>query len=472
MLNKILNIYLFLPFVVAFLSGISFFIKKASTFNNIAKIYAVINLFFSSLFLFKLKMSSFSFNIFNLNFEYNNISSVFLIVANFIFLVFIFACKDNVLKLNRLFYTTLITLNGLAVLLILSNNIFVNFGIIFWFLIVYFLVTYSFLENKEKKKNLKIQLINDLIFYFIAVFLICFDFIRFFIENNVAFNFSNIAENLYYISATSSTLAFFGFLIIVFRLLNFAFISFKTIGNLKYLNNFMASFMLILSISFGYLLLFKIFFSFSELFSQYQNIICIYCIVNFIYLIILSIKEKNLITFCAYNLCSYIAITILILFSNLKNAPDLALYYFVALIISYLLAFLVCILLENRMKIKNIDEFKKLKQENKKLKPLILFAFLNISNTPFLGLFTPFLISVLIVFSTNYNSAIVNYLIYILLLGCFISGCNILNILNKILIEPVDYVESKIELSKVQIFIFTVLILIIFLLGFGCIGVA
>ena len=54
---------------------------------------------------------------------------------------------------------------------------------------------------------------------------------------------------------------------------------------------------------------------------------------------------------------------------------------------------------------------------------------------------------------------------FVIAFGCFIGACSIYNLLNKILIEPVDYREDGIILRKTDGFIFSFLILIIIFSG-------
>lgn len=464
MLNKIINCYLFLPFAVVLFITAGFFIKKISVIDIISKIYAIVNFAFCFLFLTKVNFHNFEF--FNINFEFNSISCVFLFASGLIFLLFIFISKDTVLKLNKLLYAALILLSGITNLFILSDSVFLNLALVFWFLLVCFALFYSFVKKSKEKKNLNICLINDLIFYFLAVFLIFFNFVDFFAVNNIALSFSNIKQNIYFINSTSLQAAFIGFLIIVFRLFNFVFVSYRQIRTVKYINNFISSFVLILSLFMGNVLLVKLIPGFYEIFYQYRDIICACFIFNFIYYIILSIKENNLIRFFGYNLCSFVNISLIALLTFSKNSLNIALSYFFALILSFVFAFFVSIVLENKMKVGNIDEFKKLKKEDKKIKLLILFSFLNVSNIPLLALFAPLLTCLVLIFSTEFDLGILKYSICILIMGCIILGCNILNILNKILIQPVGFVENKIKISKIQTFVFLILVLMVVLFGF------
>lgn len=440
MFDNILKIYIFLPFLIVLLCLFCFLFRKNNLCAFLSKIYSIFNLILSTLFLTKIQY-----------FTYKT-EAVFLFILSVVVFSIAFISKNYIQKYNSFFNLALVLLCGILNLFILSNNIFLSLGLIFCFFIISYFLNCTFILKKDKKRTFEYQLIYDFILCFISLFLIsCLKLSD--------FSFLNIAHTLPFCDKFALICAFFGFLILGLRLLNFSFFSFKSIKNADLLNNLVFLFLFILSLISGCVFLYKTFDIFNMIFQKYQNIITSYFIFNFIYLIFLSYKQNSMFKILAYCNCAYLSLAFLVLFSN--KSSNIFIYYIFTLIFSYFLSLLIGVFIYSKLKIKDVFEFKKLKKEDKTLKALILYSFLNIINTPFLGLFIPFLFCILEI-SKNQDFL---WGIFVIAFGCFIGVCSIYNLLNKILIEPVDYREDGIILRKTEGFIFSFLILIIIFSG-------
>ncbi len=461
--NIILIFSMFLPFIFAIILSSSFFIKNPIHIRNLINSFFILNFSIISTIMFL--VNNFNFTVFNIDFSLNTVSSLFLFFSAFVFMLFSIFSKNTITKSHRAIYSALILLLGIIQTFILANNIFVSFGCIFWSFLIFYLLQNIHNKTDDTKKFLKFKLIEDCLIFLIAIFLMGYDFIRYFLVNNITFNYTNIADNLYHINDFSISLAFFGFLILIFRFFNFIpFNNFKT-KNLSITNIFITLINITSSIIMGLILLFKIYPSFDYLFYHYQEIIAIYLIFNLLYYSILSLKISSLIKFFINSITANLIVGLFALFIFDNNGISQCIYYILSLIVSYLLLGFIFMTLTNKFKTDIIDDFKKITQ--KSLKVIFIFSLLNLIRTPFLLMFSSTFTILSSIFALDSEAIILNVSVYILVVGLFILTLCMLNLGYKILIMPYDIPDFKFFTGKSAIFCCYILIFLIIVMTLG-----
>ena len=442
--NIILNASMFLPFIFAIILSLAFFIKNPIHIRNISNCFFILNFTIVSSVLFLI--NKFDFSIFNLNFSLNTITSIILFFSALIFMLFSIFSKNIITKMHRAFYSTLILLLGIIQSFILADNIFISLTCIFWFLLIFYFMDNLYIKSKEKKQSIKFKLIEDCSIFLIAFFLMAYDFIRYFLINNINFNYSNLADNLYHINDLSILFTFIGFLILIFRFFNF--LPFNTIktDNLPVSNIFITIINTISSILISLILIFKIYISLDYLFYHYQEYIALYLIFNFIYYSILSFKTNSVLNFFINSIIPNTIIGLFGLFIFNPEGMSQAIYYILSVITSYLLLGFIFMILINKFKTDLINNFKKITQ--KSLKLVFLFSCLNLIRAPFLLMFSATFATLSSIYSFDWEGNILNISAYILIFGLFIIILSTLNLTYNILIEPNEKSTFRVSLSK------------------------
>lgn len=460
--NIILNLSMFLPFILSGILGIGFFVKNPIHIRNISNTFLVFNFIVISCVLFLINKTDFS--LFNLNFSLNSTSSLILLFTALIFMLFSIFSKNIISKSHRAFYSTLILLLGIIQGFILTDNIFISLSSIFLILLIFYFMQNIFINPTKKTNILKFKLIEDCFIFLLAFFLMGYDFIRYFLINNINLSYSNIINNLYHISDFSATLAFIGFLILIFRFFNF--IPFNnSIKHLTISNNYISIINTISCALIGLVLLFKIYPSFDYLIYHYQEYIAFYLIFNFMYYIILSFRANSVINFFKNSIIPNIIIGLFVLFIFNSDGISQFIYYILSLIISYLLLGFIITVLINKFKTDLIEDFKKITQ--KSLLLIFLFSILNLIRTPFLLMFSTTFIVLSSIFSFDYEGIILNLSGYILLVGLFMINLAMLNFANKIIIEPIEKPDFKFFTIKSNLFCFYILIFLTIIMTLG-----
>ena len=458
---EVLKIYLLIPFIFAFILGVSTFLKNPIHIRRIAKIFFFFQFIFTFCIFVGFDKSGFS--LFNINFIFEENSSLFIFLTSFIFFIFSVISKTFIKKSNRLFYSTLSLLLGLINLIILSDNIFLILASVFWILLVNYLYNSNF--SKSNKQTFTNQLKIDIIILLTSFVLIFYNFARLFILNDIPFDFTQLKDNLYHINSISILAGFLGFIIIAFKFCSLIPFSGKTLQNSTKINGFLCTINYIVSIFTGNILLLKILPAFDYLIYDFEDYFGIYLIFNLAWFILLSFKEKYLLNFAITTLLITSTSIIFSLFSFVVEGMTIFVYGISAIITSYMFLFIVFNLISEKLKTDKIDELTKIPSKNKIFKLFIITALLNIMKIPGFALFSSTLISLVNIFSIDYDGIILNFIPYFLLLGAFIVTILSYNIFNKILIEPQTQSLNKTELSNHQIITLTALAAVVIILG-------
>jgi len=231
------------------------------------------------------------------------------------------------------------------------------------------------------------------------------------------------------------------------------------------MNPYIASFNIFIFLIIGCLLFIKTYFVFDYLFYDNEEYIAIYLILNFLYYIILLLKQNTLIKFA--NIISSVLFIggMFSIFSFEDKGMVSFLYSAVAILISLLFSFFIFMLLENKFKTNKIEDFLKISPKNRILKFFIIFGFLNLVKMPGLPLFTSFLIGLLMIFSTDYDGFILNLMPYVLIFGTFLVSIYVLNLLYKILIEPQAPISYDSVLSRHQVLVLFICAIAVIICG-------
>ena len=452
-------IYLVIPFVFAVFLGILTFLKNPIYIRRISKTFFFIQFILAFLLLIKENNNSFSF--FNFNFIFDEIASIFTFLTAFLFFIFSIISKTFIKKSCRLFYCSLSTILGLTNLIILSDNICLTLGGIFWV----FLISYLLKKNyRYNNKNLLLnQLKADILILLSCCVLIFYDFARLFILNEIPFNFTNLTQNLYHINNSSILYAFIGFFIIICRLFNLAPFNEKIEKSSS--NNHISTINILTFNIIANALLIKIYFVFDYLFYDYEDFIAAYLILNLVWFAIISLKQRTLINYAFSSFLVFITTNIFTLFSFEDEGVLAFLYGAIAIILSYTLVFLTLNLISYKFKTNEIAQLPKISSKNKLIKFFSIFAIMNIAKVPTLALFSATLINFIIIFSIDYDGTVLNFAPYICVITCFIITLSALNMFYRILIEPQKSYKNETELSNHQIITLIVLSAAIILAG-------
>ena len=459
----LIKTYLFLPFIISLLFATIGFFKNPIIIRRSLKTF-----FFIMFFLFFLIFAThqnISFNFFSYSCTLDNISIIFLGLTSFIFLLFSIISKTFILKLHKLFASTLALLFGLINLAIVLDNIFAYLITIFWIFLSNHFLQVSFAQ-KENKKSLNNELLCNILLILLSAILINLNFSRYFILENITFNFTNISQIIYKISDLTIMPAFIGFLILSFKFFNLCPFNGKKLSNIAKTNQLLEILETPIYTILGTVLILKCFLNFDYLFYQNQNIITGLLVFNVIYYSFLSMKQDRLFKFLQ---CSFIAINscaIFTLFSFNTNVGAIFGYYSIAIVLCFCLVALIFMLIAQKQKTDEINKLEKMNDTTKLIPLFLVIALLNFSKAPMFAMFQANLISFITIFSIDYESTFLNITPYILLLSTFILSICGFNLIGKILIEPTETMKNQVSLSNHQIITLTILSLALIIIGF------
>ncbi len=451
--NTILNIFLLTPLVFVLLNGAFIFIKNPIYIKNLNRFFFLVQFLFTVVLLVFFKDTQTTF--FKFDFSFDSLSSILVFVNSLVFFLFSVVSKTFFVKLIRTKYITLLMLNAVSNIFLLSDNIFLNLTSVFWILLIQHYLNQ--VSNEDKKPNNRLAI--DLFWFILGCFLITVHFLRYFLINEIPFNFSNITANLYHINDFYVLLAFFGFLIIIFRL--FKFIPFYT---QRITCPFVSGLNTISSLILGSFLFVKTYLVFDYLYYQYQNYIVLFLLFNFIYFLLFNIYQKKLIDFANSSLAANLLICLFLLFSFEDSGFVMLVYSLVVLILSYTFIYFILSILANRFNIDSFESMKKIDNKDRLAKFFIAVSFLNISKVPLLPMFIAMFNGFLVIFSYEFESNVLNLSVWTLVLGAFILSLSSLFALLKILVSPIRKGKKSVFCFH-QIAVFWILTLILLFLG-------
>ncbi len=457
-----LKIYTILPFFFALILSISVFLKNPVYIRRIAKTFFIVQFIITCIVFFCFQETNFS--ILNFDFNFTRHNQCLLFLSNFMFFIFSIISKSFILKLHRLFYSTNFLLLGLINLLILCDNIFLFLISLFWIFIIEYFLSISFFEKKETN-TINLRLINSLVVLFISTALIIKDFARYFLLNDIDFTFSNLSQNIYKIDDLAIIFAFFGFVILISRLFNLIPFNCKNLITTQGINPFIFCLNNICAVILGCCLFSNCYYTFDYLFYQFQDILAIYLLINFIIFTILTLRQKNLLKFLSNIFCANIILGIFSIFSFVDDTISTFTYFIFVLCISYCLCAFVFMILQDKFKTFELEDFKKINDKSRLSQFFCAISILNFANVPLLALYSATFICFMMIFSTEYDGIILNIVPYFLILGLFLITLSAFGVLYKILIAPIEKSTSSTSFCNHQIIICIILTLTIILLS-------
>lgn len=421
--------------------------------KNIIKLRKITNIFYFIVLILSL-FALFSFDdknitIFGIDFCYNKINGMLLFLSDLTLYLFSLNSKNSIKNIQKIFYPLSIALLVLLNSILIIDNIFVNYILLFLiFLINYFL------------SKSKCQFCIDCSMLFASFVFISYGLLRYFAVNNIDATLSNIGYYQNRIDDFVIGLAFIGFLIIIFRLFNL--IPF----NLKQKNSHIFGFNTILYLIIGCDLLIKTFIIFNYFFYQFQTIIALYLIINVIYFGLIQFKSKGIIEFLKLTLPINIIVGIFSLFLYNEGGFISFVYYSMALILTYGAGFLISDIIEKKMGTNHFAGLSKISHNSRLIRFFIFIVFLNIAKIPpFIDSFAS-MYSFLNIFLIDFSGIVMTVAPYILFAFSFLVSLNTFGVLYKILIEPEREAKSFL-LSQRQKFVLLVICFAIFITGAG-----
>lgn len=463
---KLLNLFLFLPFVIGFIYLFCGFLKNSVYIRRITKSVFFIEFILAFCALFYQEAS---FNVLGVNFILDKFSSYIIFLISLIFLLFSVISKTFIIKSHKMFHSLSLILFGIVNLIILSDNIFATLILLFWLFLTSYFFSSIFCERnceKENKKNITIQLMTDMFWFLTALFLILKDFAKYFVVNNVDFLFSKISENLYKIDDFSILLAFFGFLILIGRMFNMIPFCAKNLSNSTKINPIVYSLQGFSCLILGCFIFAKTYLNFNFLFYQMQDFLAMFLIMNFVIFVILAFRQNNMFKFLNNLFAANIIIGIFSIFSFEEECFRTFAYFAFVLAISYALASFVLIVLKNKFNTDKFDELKRINDKSRLFQFFTTISLLNIASVPLLAFFGAELIAFMMIFATDYEGEILNIVPHILILGAFLLSLSTYSVIYKILIEPPEKSITPTVLSNHQILVFSVLVFVLVILSF------
>lgn len=456
-------IYLILPLLFSLFLNITPICKNPIWLRRTSVGFYFINLIL--LFLNSASLLDKELNIFSFNFIIDKTSYFLIILANLLFFIFSIFSKSFISKLHRVFYSTIALILTNINLIISSNSIIFDILAIFWLILLGYFLHNSFITEEKSKVKAKNKLIYNLTCFFGAIVLISYDFIRYFLFNDIALNFSNLKDSLYQINSLSILLAFIGFGLLIQMLYEFIPSNINIISNKNIKANFVSFINTISNLFIGTVLIIKCYSSFDFIFSIAQVYIAIYLIINLLYFVLVSFKQNSVMDFLSSTLKAHLSIVLFTLLNQDSSNLKLFSYYLISIILSYSFAYIILLFFSSKNKTDLIDNFSKLNNKDKAIKNFGIIAFLNLLKIPFLPLFLSTFSSLSLIFSIEYESYIVGLLIYVLIFGLFCLEISFCNAFYKIFIFSTKKEENNIQLSKFQIYGLVILLFVMILFG-------
>jgi len=466
MLKNLFGFYMASPFIAGFLEHILIDSKNKITFRFITKLICIINFFICSFLFFSNTEKSIS--IFGAGFLINRTTLLFLLFNSIMFLLFSLLSKTFIQKFSKIFYLIFLIHLGTTNLFLFSDNIIATFGCLFVIFLLNYLSVVTYAKTDEIKKEAKIQFAYDFALLFFALFLILFDFARYFVLNNTEFTYSNIKNYLPFTAPEAQIEAFIGFLILAFRLFNISG-GYGFIKQTDKTNNFALLIKVSCDVLLGGYYFINVYNNFDFLFFKYQNYIVLFLMSAVLYNIILSLRKDNILKSIYFLFFANTAFSMSAFFAFDEFAPSLFMYYLFSTIFSYMFCIFIFLLQKKKTKTLDFDKIKCGLVKNRNVQFMTLYSLINISFAPGAAMFIVIVLLNIHMFTIRYEASCLNYFIYILPLGFFISSLSIYNLIYKILIEPSKKSFVEINFAFHQRFC---IILVIFLnILFGIFGI-
>jgi len=445
--NIFLNIYIIIPFVMVFIFGGLTFLKNPVYLRRLAKLFYFIQFAFAS-FLF-IGIGETRFSILNISFHYEKFSSILLFTISFIFLIFSMLSKTFILKSHKAFWITNLLIFGLLNTTILSDNILICYLNLIWIFFLFYFLNITFSYSKQYKKNINSQLKLDIGIVAFSICCILYDFLRYFVLNDIEFCFSNISENLYHINSFSTNVAFFGFLILILKLYNLMPFTCKNIENSDKVNPLTVYICSMVQFILATFLFIKTNIIFAYLYYDYQSIIALYLIISLIYFSILAFGYNSIYKFLNTLLIIFSIMNIFSTFVFNESGINTFIYASVGLVFSYSLMFFILAILSNKFKTDNFEEFKRISSKS----PIVfymIFSTLNLIGVPLFATFSSRFSIFVNLFGVVFEKTFMNIVPYILVIACFTISITIYKMFHKVLIAPVEAQKYIIKLSGHQ----------------------
>lgn len=470
-MDKIFNfdllyiIYFLVPFLMVVLITAFQNIKNPVYIRRFSKgffCFEAVMFFIATLF-----SNGFEIYIKNIHFSVDLYGKILIYISIFTFLSFTYFSKTFIKFAKKQFYLILILLFGLLNLFIVADDIIVSFLLLFWLILTKFLISNIVQKTNSDKQKLKKQFACDFVVYFLSVALVGYDFLRHFILNEIPFCFSTISKYFAHINDFAISVAFLGFMILIFGQFGILNIFSKYNKIFAKLPIYSVSINIFVQFVAGVSLLFKVYQSFDYLFYQFQNEITLVLLFVMLYNTIISFKQNNILL----NLNSIFTVNIFVglfsVFAFSKIGSSFAFYYFVVLIVSYLPILFVFSYLEDKFNSKVIEDFKKINDKTKNIQMYLLFFLLNFAKMPISSTFLSFLILFLTINSIEYDNIFLKSMPYVFLVCMILVGICVLNLVYKILIEPTEGDTNKHFLLKHQKIVLIVFVVFLYILFFA-----
>lgn len=443
----------------------SLFMRNPISIRRVTKAALLISFFLCALLL--VFTCGFDLSIFNISLGFSKFSLSLGLILSFCFIVFSYLSKPLINKSHKLFYSLALAYYFIINFFIFSNNLTVLILLLFWIYFITYLLNYNFSYSKEAKNSLALNLSIDFITLLIAGSLIGFNFLRYFLVNNIEFTFQNIVINAPSITDSSIVLAFFGVLLIVFNLAKFLPFDGSNLNNQNKINPLCSSICAIGSFFLSGAFLIKSYYSFDWLFFNYQNLIAYYVLFNIFYYAILIYKQNSTIKFSFLVTKVTFGIGVLSLFTFSESIFGVYFYYLISSIVSLLTLFSLGLILFSKFKTDKISRFITSITKNKLLSFFIFIALLNIAKVPILPMFSATLTVLALLFSLQYETLVMDFVPYFAFLALVILSFNIYDFIRSIFIEANKKTDKNYSYSILnhQIIIMVSLLFSLILVG-------
>ncbi len=451
-----LNIYLLIPFVFGVSIACFTFLKNPVYIRRVANLLSLVCLIFSFI-MFTCENNTVS-SIFNIDFEFNRIPAVFSFILSFIFFLISVFSKTFIHKMHRIYRASLFIIYGLLNAITISDSILFVYACIIWLLLMFYFLFTSYSDEEKIKKHIFYQLIFDMIVVSLSLFLAGYDLYRYFVLNEIPFNFSLIPDNLYHINPVSAIIGFGGLFIVILKLFNFFPFTGKTLSFSNKINPLIQNISVLSCMIAGSIFTIKLYSVFAYLFYDFQEIISLYLIINLVYFIILSFRQDSLIKFINSVIPAFISISLFNILIFKENGAVIYLYSMLVNIFTYCFTGFVFNVLIQKIKTDNPCELKKISNKNKILKLFVITSLLNTMGIPLFCIFSSRFLTFTNIFSVDFETMFMSIIPAVLIIGCFVLALNVLNILYKILVAPVEISGSEDYLCKNQIVVLTLLL--------------
>jgi len=459
MSKLLLCVFLVLPFLSAIVNTIFETVRKNIEHSKIADV-SFIMLFVFSLY-FILTNNDIQFQFLNFNFNFNNTNFIFIFVCNFIFLLFSLISRNLILKSHKLFYGVILLLCGLVNIILINDNILIDYLCLFWIFLLNYLL-YSNFSKEKSSKELSYYLGLDIFTVLVSFSFVGYGLLRYFVVNDISFSFNQIAFYYDNISELSFQFAFWGLIIIIFRLFHFLpFLSYPFRYSDKD-NSLILSLNVLIFLLLGSFLLEKTYIAFNVQFIQDFKILAIYFIVNILYFSFLFFGQKNFIKALISIIPLSLFSGIFILFSNEYSMLASCIVYFIAVMLSFSFAIFVFLIIEDKLNTNRFEFLEKIKNDIVLKYSVVLSLIITAKVPPFI-LFSSLIICLLSLFSLTLNNLVMKISVFFIIFSILIVVFACIDLIYKILIKPELKIKQISKISKMQFFVLFLIFLFILL---------